>query len=467
MADSVTPRPEPSGSAASRPITRRQVLGGIAGVAGLATVPSLIAACTPGASSSPSASSGGAASAPASSGAAASSSAAAAGGSLTFGSNYSNVDTDTKAMQAVVDAFTKKTNIQVKVNTVNHNDFQTQISSYLQGTPDDVFTWFAGYRMRTYANQGLAGDLSDIWSKIGSNYSDAFKNASTGDDGKQYFVPFYNYPWVVVYRKSVFADKSYDVPKTWADFKALGDKAKKDGLVPLAFADKDGWPAMGTFDILNMRLNGYKFHVDLMAGKEKWADAKVKQVFEAWKELIPYQQEGALGRTWQQAADGVVKKTSAMYFLGTFAGQQATKKEDHDDLDFFPFPTLGTQYDTELGIDAPIDGFMLSAKAKNVDTGKAFLEYLATGEAQIIFQNVNPNGVAAAKDADTSGYDAFQKKSQEIIAASGAIAQFLDRDTKPEFADEMIKKLQTFLTDPNQDLGKFTDSIQKFWDSLS
>ena len=217
-----------------------------------------------------------------------------------------------------------------------------------------------------------------------------------------------------------------------------------------------------------MRLNGYKFHVDLMAGKEKWADPKVAQVFSTWKELIPYQQEGALGRTWQQAADGLVAKTSAMYFLGTFAGQQATKKEDHDDLDFFPFPTLGTSFDTELGIDAPIDGFMLSAKAKNVDTGKAFLDYLSTGPAQIIFQNINPNGVAAAKDADTSGYDAFQKKSAEIIGGSGAIAQFLDRDTKPEFADEMIKKLQTFLTDPTgTDLTKFTSDIQKFWDSLT
>jgi multiple sugar transport system substrate-binding protein len=428
-------------------VSRRTVLKGMAVVAGAAAIPTILAAC-----SSP----------------AAGSVAPSAGAATSLGSNYSNADTDTKAMKAVVDAFTKKTGIAVTVNTVNHNDFQTQISSYLQGTPQDVFTWFAGYRMRTYANQNLAGDISDIWTKINANYSPAFKSASTGDDAKQYFIPFYNYPWVVIYRKSVFTANGWEPPKTWADFKALGDKIKAKGLVPLAFADKDGWPAMGTFDILNMRLNGYKFHVDLMAGKEKWADAKVKQVFETWKELIPYQQDGALGRTWQQAADGLVAKTSAMYFLGTFAGQQATKKEDHDDLDFFPFPTLGTSFDTELGIDAPIDGFMLSAKAKSVDSAKAFLEYLSTGPAQIVYQNINPNGVAAAKDADTSGYDAFQKKSAEIIGASGAIAQFLDRDTKPAFADEMIKRLQTFLTNPTgTDLGTFTDGIQKFWDSLT
>ena len=32
---------------------------------------------------------------------------------------------------------------------------------------------------------------------------------------------------------------------------ALCKQMKKDGLVPIAFGDKDGWPAMGTFDILN------------------------------------------------------------------------------------------------------------------------------------------------------------------------------------------------------------------------
>ena len=33
-----------------------------------------------------------------------------------------------------------------------------------------------------------------------------FKKASTGDDGKQYFVPLYNYPWALIYRKSVLAE---------------------------------------------------------------------------------------------------------------------------------------------------------------------------------------------------------------------------------------------------------------------
>ena len=83
------------------------------------------------------------------------------------------------ATQTIVDAFTAKTGIPVKVNTVDHNTFQDQISSYLQGTPDDTFTWFAGYRMRFFAAQGLATDISDLWAKIGANFSEAFKASST------------------------------------------------------------------------------------------------------------------------------------------------------------------------------------------------------------------------------------------------------------------------------------------------
>ena len=65
---------------------------------------------------------------------------------------------------------------------------------------------------------------------------------------------------------------------------------------------------MGFFDILNMRQNGYQFHVDLMAGNERWTDARVKAVFETWKSLTPYLQDGALGRDWQEAAQAVLNK---------------------------------------------------------------------------------------------------------------------------------------------------------------
>ena len=42
---------------------------------------------------------------------------------------------------------------QVALNAVDHNTFQESINTYLQGTPDDVFTWFAGFRMAQFAEK--------------------------------------------------------------------------------------------------------------------------------------------------------------------------------------------------------------------------------------------------------------------------------------------------------------------------
>jgi multiple sugar transport system substrate-binding protein len=464
MADPVTPRPAPEPAVGSRTVTRRQVLGGIAGVAGLAAAPSLIAAC-----STPAASSAGTSAAPSAAGSAAASPAASAGGTVTLGSNYSD-PVPKAAMQKAVDKFTSQTGIQVKINTVDHGTFQNQISSYLQGTPDDVWTWFSGFRMRFFAAQGLATDISEVWAKVGSHYGEAFKVGSTGDDQKQYFIPIYLYPWAVFYRKSVFADKGYTIPKTFDELKTLAAKIQKDGLVPFAFADKDGWPAMGTFDILNLRLNGYQFHVDLMAGKEKWTDPKIKTVFDTWKSILPFHQAGAAGRIWQDASTTLLQKKAAMYFHGMFTSQQfqAAGQADLDDLDFFPYPDFGTQFDAEKALDAPIDGFMLSKAPKNIDGSKAFLEYLAQPETQVDWVLQDRSNIAAAKDADTSGYNALQKKAAEVIGAAQRITQFLDRDTNPNFAgpNGMQAFLLDFLKTPDQDLAGLQKKIQDFWNTL-
>ena len=199
-------------------------------------------------------------------------------GTVTFGSNGSD-PVPKKAYAAVFKQFTKQSGIKVKVNTVDHNTFQEQINTYLQGQPHDVFTWFAGYRMQFFAQKGLLTPIDDVWKTLKPNFSPAMQAASKGLDGHYYFVPIYNYPWAVFYRKSVFKQNGYKIPKTWDQFIALAKKMKTDGLTPIAFADKDGWPAMGTFDILNMRINGYDFHVHLMAGKEAWDGPKVKAVF--------------------------------------------------------------------------------------------------------------------------------------------------------------------------------------------
>ncbi|MEH0841931.1 ABC transporter substrate-binding protein [Micromonospora sp. CPCC 205711] len=372
---------------------------------------------------------------------------------VSLGSNQS--DPVPKGVIAkVMDGFKTSSGIQVAINTVDHNTFQENINNYLQGKPDDVFTWFSGYRMRFFAEKGLAGDVSDVWGKL-SGFSDAFKTASTGDDGKQYLVPSSYYPWALFYRKSVWKQYGYQVPTTLDQLNTLGAQMKKDGLAPIAFADKDGWPAMGTFDILNLRINGYQFHVDLMAGKEAWTSDKVKKVFDTWNGLLPLHQPDALGRTWQEAAQSLQQKKSGMYLLGLFVAQQFSAAEQ-DDLDFFTFPEIDSTIGAKA-LDAPIDGYMLARKPKSEANAKKLLEYLGSTDAANITVKNDPSTLVANGKADVSGYTALQKKAAELVGSATEIAQFLDRDTRPDFASTVvIPALQQFLKNPKDVSGLLT-----------
>ena len=370
---------------------------------------------------------------------------ATASKTLTFGSGSSD-DVPKRAYAAVVDAFMKKSGDTVTTNTVAHNDFQNNINTYLQGSPDDAFTWFAGYRMRFYAAKDLVAPIDDVWKKIGGNFSAGLQQASTGDDGKKYFVPNYNYPWGFFYRKSVWQAKGYTVPAKFDDLVTLAKKMKADGLTPIAFADKDGWPAMGTFDYINMRTNGYKFHMDLTAHKESWDQKKVKDVFDNWKQLLPYQSPDALGLTWQEGAQALGAGKAGMYLLGSFVTQQFTDPAVLADIDFFPFPEIAVEGTDS--VEAPIDGLMLTKKGGDNQAARDFLAFMGSAAGQEAYFSVDKSNLMTVKGADTSSYSDFNKKLAGVIAGAKHISQFFDRDALPAMANNvMIPALQGFLKD--------------------
>ena len=365
-------------------------------------------------------------------------------GEVTFGSNYSD-PTDSEAIAAAIAA----TGLDVKINTVDHNTYQENFNTYIQ-QPDDVVCWFAGYRMRAFANKGVVGDISDVWQSL-DGFSEGFKSASSGLDGKQYFVPFYFYPWGVHYRKSLFEENGYAIPANWDEFKALCDQMEADGLTALAGANDGRWPQMGMFDMLNLRINGYDFHVSLMGGNEDWTSDQVKAVFTAWEEILPYYQPDANGRTWQDAANGIGDKSSGMFLLGTFITSNFdgdTQQDIIDDIDFFLFPEVDPAHGQDA-IEAPIDGFMLAASPANEAGAKALLTGLGGVDAIDAYIGVNPSVVAANDGADTATYNALQQKSVEAVATAKSIAQFLDRDTDPDFAANVVgQALADFIANP-------------------
>ena len=391
-----------------------------------------------------------------------------ASGPMSFGARTVD-ESPTKQLKGLVAAYEKKSGNKVTYNATESNAFQNNLSQYLQGTPDDTFQWMAGYRMQFFAEQGLLEDISDVWKDIEDQYDSSYKIASTGLDGKQYFVPQSWYPWGLHYRKSMVKELGLDPENigNFDDMIKMFDAMKKKGLVGFAAGDKGGWEAMGTFDIINARLNGYQFHVDLLAGREKWTDQRVIDVFKQWELLLPYTNKNVLDLEWDGAMQLLLQKKAGSTLMGSWFGGNFKEKsqEDYDDLWIVPFPEINPEHGVDT-IDAPIDGFCVAANGGNTEVGKDFIKFAGDKEGMQAMLDTGVPMTSANKNQDTSSYDAFQKQQANVMSQAKYITQFLDRDTRPDFAGPVVgPAIQSWYKNP-KDVNKIVDSLQAQWEAL-
>lgn len=335
-------------------------------------------------------------------------------------------DGDAAALEAVVEAFNAKGGGQVEINSVPNETYREQLPSYLtSANPPDIYTWLGGQATRDFADEGLVLDISDLWEDF--NLSDALRGLSQDSDGTEVFVPTSYYWWGVYYDKRVFEAAGIDEPQTWEEFLAACEALQANGVVPIALGTSDAaWLASAWFDILNMRVNGPEFHLDLLAGRESFDDPRVADVFDRWDEIKPYFDPNSAGLPFQQMVTDFAQGRTGMLLAGSWI-QGSLPAEELDNYDFFQFPIIDES--VPVGEDAPTDGFFASANTDQPNLAKEFLAYLASAEAQEIMYEATGSGtlLPANPEAEVE-LTRFAEKGQQILENADGIAQFFNRD---------------------------------------
>ena len=73
---------------------------------------------------------------------------------------------------------------------------------------------------------------------------------------------------------------------------------------------------------------------------------------------------------------------------------------------------------------------------------------------------------SANNGQDRSSYDDFQKAQLAVMEEANYITQFLDRDTRPDFAGPVVgPALQSWFKDPSS-TDSILESLQSQWDAL-
>ncbi len=376
-----------------------------------------------------------------------------------------NTDTSDPAPKAAFETLIKgfeKENPDIKVtwNLFDHEGYKTSIRNFLTADAPDLANWYAGNRMLPYVNAGLFEPVDDVWEENGLKESLSSALGSMTIDGKIWGVPYTYYQWGVYYRKDIFEEQGIDVPTDWEAFKTAGAKLKEAGIVPITIGTKYLWTAGGVFDYLNLRTNGYDFHMALGKGEVPWTDERVRETFAKWKELLDagFFIDNHAAYSWQEALAPMVQGEAAMYVMGNFAVAPLREAGLTDEqLGFFQFPTINP--DVPMAEDAPTDTIHIPANAKNKEDAKKFLAYLARADVQT---EINKTlGQLPINKESQVGDDKFLQAGYEMLSnTEGGIAQFFDRDYPAEMAKAGMEGFQEFMVKPDR-LDAILERLEK------
>ena len=366
-------------------------------------------------------------------------------------------------MEGMVERFGEMhPDLDIELTVIDREAYKTQIRNFLTANPPDVANWYAGNRMAPYVDAGLFEDVSDLWDAEMSESLASTKGAMTLD-GKQWGVPYTYYQWGVYYRKDLYEEHGLEEPQDWETFKSNCQTLLDNDIKCFTIGTKFLWTAAGWFDYLNMRTNGYDFHMALTAGEVEWTDERVKQTFANWRELI---EMGAFidnhtAYSWQEALPFMVNGDAAAYLMGNFAVAPLREAGLSDDqLDYYQFPAING--DVELAEDAPTDTFHIPSGAQNKEAARAFLEFVTSAENQTEINAGDALGQLPVNANSSVDEDKFLKEGFETLSSNspGGVAQFFDRDAPAEMAKVAMEGFQEFMVKPDN-LDRILDRLER------
>ena len=340
--------------------------------------------------------------------------------------------------------------LNIELTIVDREAWKTQIRNVLGANAPDVVNWYAANRMGPYVEAGLFEDVSDMYDGGDLPGLDAVKGAMTLD-GKQWGVPYTYYQWGMYYREDIFNELGLTEPTTFDEELANCQVIVDSGRACYAIDTKFLWTAGGWFDYLNMRTNGFDFHMELARGEVSWTDDRVRETFANWRKIIDMGGYVAdhQSYSWQEALTFMTDGEATAYLMGNFVVAPLRDAGlDDTQIDFYQFPTIA---DVPQGEDAPTDTFHIPSGAENKDNARAFLSFVASADVQTAINSGDALGQLPVNADSSVDADEFLEQGFEMLStnAQGGVAQFFDRDFPAEMASVGMEGLQEFMVFPD------------------
>ncbi len=212
------------------------------------------------------------------------------------------------------------------------------------------------------------------------NYQDSVWGANAVYDDKVLAVPTSLNTVAVFYNKDLFKELNIEIPKTYTEFLAACEKIKENGIDPIGFGGKDGWPVnvelIGVEGTI-VRSQNPDFYKQLATGETKFTDSLFVDVLSKLKEISKYFEEDAMGVAYDDVPVLFSQKKVAMILDGSWSAANIKKAGTDFEVGVFLFPGTDSVDPSEF---VPVKYglcWAISNESKNKEAALKYLEFLS------------------------------------------------------------------------------------------
>lgn len=390
--------------------------------------------------------------------------------------------------QDVTAAFATKTGIQVELVTDKSLEDVINAEMMAGEYPDVVMlaTGRPAALTEGMIKENLLEDITDVLSmnvlgeevlvkdKIAGGFTESSLTNPYGD-GKTYLAPMFYSPCGLFYNASLFAEKGWDLPETWDEMWALGDKAKEEGIALFAY------PTAGYFDAffyaLLFEVGGPEFFEKATRYAEGiWDTPEAKQAFDIVGKLAGYTEAtvpaNANNANYLKNQQLILDNKALFMPNGTWViGEMGdAPRAEGFAWGFMPLPAVvqgGDRYSYTW-----FEQLWVPKDAVNKEAAKQFVSFVYSDEAAAIFFEkggaVQPIvGFADTLEGDNklfySIYDTGAKAALGNFAATEPVAGVNFADTVFEAVNSLVsgdKTLEEYVDAIKVDSDKLRDALK-------
>src|ERR687894_1029796 len=284
---------------------------------------------------------------------------------------------------------------------IHSDEIRKVIQSRLRSDePPDVFSFDTGPGFGgVLAEAGLLRPLEDAYQQRGWGIYEWAKQRATYN-GTLYGVPDQVEEIIVFYNEDLMPG----VPKTVGELRGVAEELKLGGTIPLAFGNREQYPAGHLFSVAASNLLGRQGLDNILYGNGRW---DVPEVVEAihlfFRDFVQsgYYPHNVNAVTYDEVSTLFYSGEAAMLPTGTWQVSEIVQTVQDFEVGIFPFPSIdGSGISPPAGLGS---GLFVAKEASNLQGAIEFIDYLlADSTARLIIEKLN---VIPAQPVNPKGLD--------------------------------------------------------------